>query len=107
MLQGNDIKAAVAALKLRMMVEKSSGACNDFLLFGCGDAAEGAAKGCVAPQSNLDKQQAMPLQHDQVDFAPVAAVVTADQLAALSLKVVTRRLLAVSADLLRVRKVPG
>ena len=107
MLEGNDIKAAVAALKLRMMVEKSPGACNDFLLFGVGDAAKGATICDVAAQTDLDEQQAMLMQHDKVDFAPIAVVVAANQLAAPLLEVATGGQFALSADLLPVRRVPG
>lgn len=107
MLQGNHIKAAVAALKLRMMVEKSPGACNDFLLLGKGDAAKGAAKGCVATQAHLDEQQAMLMQHDKVDFASIAAVITAHQLTAQLLQVAAGGQFSLSADLLPARRVPG
>lgn len=107
MLKGNDIKAAVAALKLRMMVEKSPGACNDFLLFGEGDAAKGTTKCRVSTQADFDEQQAMLMQHDKVNFAPIAAVVAANQLTAPLLKVAAGGQLALSADLLPVRRVPG
>lgn len=47
------------------------------------------------------------MQHDKVDFTTIAAVVAANQLTAPLLKVAAGGQLALSADLLPVRSVPG
>lgn len=68
------------------MVEKSLGACNDFLLLGTGDAGCGAAKILTVAQAYFSKNQKLLLAHDEVYFAKAAVIVRGDQGKALCFK---------------------
>ena len=101
-LERDDVKTAVVVMELRMMVEKSPGACNYFLLLGVSDAASCTAKGFVSTHTDFDKKQPVLMRHDEVDFSTPATVVGADKLAAVLLEVPACRLLSFSAGLLPV-----
>lgn len=68
-----------------------------FSLLACIDGMRGAHEAVAASESDLDEDEAVPVQHDQIDLAAAAAKITCYRNKALLAQVVEYPLLGVPA----------
>lgn len=84
-----------------MMLEKSPGACNDFLLLACVDTGGGTAEILMLAQTHFSKYEQALLLHDEINLAGAAAIVGGDQFKALGQQKIARGVFSGLTVLLR------
>jgi hypothetical protein len=96
-LDGNDVEAHPELCKAALAREEQRGCANDLSLFPIIDGFARRGKSAGLPQSYLDKRQALPVEHDQVDFAATTAKVPRNRAQAMRDQETIRQLLAALA----------
>jgi len=81
--KGNDVEAQGMVFKPGMSLQVMHRRRRDTLSFGVGNRVQRAAVTLTAAIADLDDDQAVAFKHDQIEFAGLAAIVTADLLQSL------------------------